>query len=40
MQTLELVRSDKETPWGFRLIGGVDFGTPITVCKVRNSIDL
>lgn len=24
-----------DTPWGFRLIGGTDFDTPLTVVKVR-----
>lgn len=35
-QTLHLSRSDG-TPWGFRLQGGKDFGTPLTVLKVNSN---
>uniref|UniRef100_A0A2I9LPF9 PDZ and LIM protein Zasp isoform X3 n=1 Tax=Centruroides hentzi TaxID=88313 RepID=A0A2I9LPF9_9SCOR len=35
-QTLQLSRSDT-TPWGFRLQGGKEFGTPLTVLKVNNN---
>lgn len=31
--TVRLNRGDA-TPWGFRLTGGVDFGTPLALQKV------
>ncbi|RZF42807.1 hypothetical protein LSTR_LSTR014206 [Laodelphax striatellus] len=31
---IRLVRHDGDTPWGFRLTGGRDFGTPLLVVKV------
>lgn len=33
-EELRLERYDK-SPWGFRLTGGLDFGAPLTVVKVR-----
>ena len=34
-QTLQIKMSRQEnSPWGFRLHGGVDFGTPLTIQKV------
>ena len=37
-QTLQVKMSRNEnSPWGFRLHGGVDFGTPLTIQKVGNS---
>lgn len=32
-----LHRTEKDTPWGFRLQGGVEFNKPLTLLKV--SID-
>lgn len=32
---LELVRDGQGTPWGFRLTGGADIGSPLVVQKVR-----
>jgi hypothetical protein len=35
-QTLQVKMSrNGNSPWGFRLHGGVDFGTPLTIQKVR-----
>jgi len=34
LQTVRLRRSDTGTPWGFRLQGGRDFNTPLSVQKV------
>lgn len=33
---IKLTKAD-ESPWGFRLTGGRDFGTPLTILKVKNS---
>jgi hypothetical protein len=33
--TARLARSDAQ-PWGFRLQGGKDFGTPLVIQKVSN----
>lgn len=32
---LKLSRNDQSSPWGFRLQGGKDFGTPLLIQKVR-----
>ncbi|XP_025408374.1 PDZ and LIM domain protein Zasp isoform X5 [Sipha flava] len=32
---LKLSRNDKSSPWGFRLQGGKDFGTPLLIQKVN-----
>ncbi|KAH9393519.1 LIM domain-binding protein 3 [Tyrophagus putrescentiae] len=32
--TAKLMRSGSETPWGFRLQGGLEFGQPLSVVKV------
>lgn len=32
--TVKLMRSGNETPWGFRLQGGAEFGAPLSVVKV------
>lgn len=34
MEEIKLQKFDQQ-PWGFRLTGGTDFGTPITVIKVN-----
>jgi len=36
--TLEakLERQDSTTPWGFRMQGGKDFSSPITIARVWN----
>lgn len=34
MPVVVLSRSDVSTPWGFRLHGGKDFGSPLTVQRV------
>ncbi|KAJ6216904.1 hypothetical protein RDWZM_008061 [Blomia tropicalis] len=34
--TVKLMRSGNETPWGFRLQGGAEFGAPLSVVKVAN----
>lgn len=31
---LQLSRNDRSSPWGFRLQGGKDFGTPLLIQKV------
>lgn len=36
--TARLSRTDAQ-PWGFRLQGGKDFGTPLTIQKVSRFID-
>ncbi len=37
-QTLQIKMSRNEnSPWGFRLHGGVDFGTPLTIQKVSEN---
>lgn len=33
---VELVRDGPYTPWGFRMTGGADIGTPLVIQKVRN----
>jgi len=33
----KLQRDSGDTPWGFRLQGGVEFDTPLTVLKVRDT---
>lgn len=33
-----LQRDSLQTPWGFRLQGGVDFGTPFVVNKVKKNL--
>lgn len=33
-EEIELHRYDYDTPWGFRLTGGHDFGIPLTVVRV------
>lgn len=35
MEELILTRDSPNDPWGFRLTGGKNFGTPLTVVKVR-----
>lgn len=35
---LKLSRNDQSSPWGFRLQGGKDFGTPLLIQKVRTAI--
>ena len=38
-QTLQIKMSRQEnSPWGFRLHGGVDFGTPLTIQKVGKNV--
>lgn len=37
-EEIELRRYD-ETPWGFRLTGGHDFGIPLTVVRVSHSLN-
>lgn len=39
--TLEakLERQESSTPWGFRMQGGKDFSSPITIARVRMLID-
>lgn len=32
--TVRLSRADAHQPWGLRLQGGVDFGTPLLIQKV------
>ncbi len=31
----QIVRNDVNTPWGFRLSGGADFGEPLKILRVR-----
>lgn len=33
--SLYFEKENQEIPWGFRLIGGVDYNEPLTVIKVR-----
>lgn len=33
---IKLTKAD-ESPWGFRLTGGRDFGTPLTILKVKGN---
>ncbi|GBN10170.1 hypothetical protein AVEN_253398-1 [Araneus ventricosus] len=35
--SLELVRDGQCTPWGFRMTGGADIGTPLVIQKVSGS---
>ena len=38
-QTLEIKMARFEnSPWGFRLHGGADFATPLTIQKVRQQL--
>jgi len=40
-QTLQINMVRRENcPWGFRLHGGVDFGTPLTIQKVGFHVDV
>jgi hypothetical protein len=40
-QTMEIKMARFEnSPWGFRLHGGADFSTPLTIQKVRKEIIL
>lgn len=34
--TVRMTRGDFNTPWGFRLQGGKDYGFPLTIGRVRN----
>jgi len=33
-EDIKLSKADNQ-PWGFRVTGGLDFGTPVTVIKVQ-----
>jgi hypothetical protein len=33
-EDIKLSKTDNQ-PWGFRVTGGLDFGTPVTVIKVQ-----
>ena len=33
-------RTDPSSPWGFRIHGGADFGTPLMVQKVNNILNI
>lgn len=35
--TIQMCRSNNQQPWGFRLQGGLDFATPLTVLRVKYS---
>jgi hypothetical protein len=34
-EEIKLSKTDDQ-PWGFRVTGGLDFGTPVTVIKVQS----
>lgn len=39
LMTVRLTRNDGQ-PWGFRLQGGKDFGSPLALQKVSLSLDI
>lgn len=38
--TIQMSRSNGQQPWGFRLQGGCDFASPLTVLRVNQLIDV
>lgn len=36
---IRLIRTDASSPWGFRLQGGIDFNTPLSIQSVSNVPD-